>query len=38
MMLAAAPLIQIGRAYAVVFEKVLDERVSILPVDVADPR
>jgi hypothetical protein len=38
MLLAAAPLIQIGRVYAVVFEKVLDERVSILPVDVADPR
>jgi hypothetical protein len=38
MLLAAAPLIQIGRVYAVVFEKVLDERVSILPVDVAGPR
>ena len=33
LLLAASPLIPIERLYAVVFEKVLDERVSILPVD-----
>jgi hypothetical protein len=38
MLLATAPLIPIGRVYAVIFEKVLDERVSIQPVDVAEAR
>ena len=38
MLLASAPLISIGRLYAVIFERVLDERLSVQPVDVAEPR